>query len=50
MLTDLGRQFVKGDAKVDPKQYPKTCQFCKLPGLCRIAENDPATTSEADGR
>jgi probable DNA repair protein len=46
VLTELGQQFVKGDAEVDPKQYPKTCQFCKLPGLCRIAENDPATTSD----
>jgi probable DNA repair protein len=45
-LTDLAENFLKGDAEVDPKQYPKTCEFCKLPGLCRIAENDPATTSE----
>ena len=45
-LTGLGQNFLKGDAEVDPKQYPKTCEFCKLPGLCRIAENDPATTSE----
>jgi ATP-dependent helicase/nuclease subunit B len=46
VLTELGQHFVKGEADVDPKQYPKTCQFCRLPGLCRIAENDPATTSE----
>jgi ATP-dependent helicase/nuclease subunit B len=49
VLLDLGQQFLKGEAQVDPKQYPKTCEFCDLPGLCRIAENDPVTSSdEAD--
>jgi probable DNA repair protein len=48
-LRDLGQQFLNGEAQVDPKQYPKTCEFCDLSGLCRIAENDPATTGdEAD--
>jgi ATP-dependent helicase/nuclease subunit B len=48
-LLDLGRQFLNGEAQVAPKQYPKTCEFCDLSGLCRIAENDPATTGdEAD--
>ena len=46
VLMELGQQFLNGEAQVDPKQYPKTCQYCALPGLCRIAENDPATTSE----
>jgi ATP-dependent helicase/nuclease subunit B len=48
-LRDLGQQFLNGEAQVDPKQYPKTCEFCDLSGLCRIAENDPANTGdEAD--
>jgi ATP-dependent helicase/nuclease subunit B len=48
-LRDLGQQFLNGEAQVDPKQYPKTCEYCDLSGLCRIAENDPATTGdEAD--
>ena len=48
-LRGLGQQFLNGEAQVDPKQYPKTCEFCDLSGLCRIAENDPANTSdEAD--
>jgi ATP-dependent helicase/nuclease subunit B len=49
VLLDLGRQFLRGEAQVDPKQYPKTCEFCDLPGLCRIAESDPVTSGdEAD--
>jgi ATP-dependent helicase/nuclease subunit B len=52
VLLDLGQQFLRGEAQVDPKQYPKTCEFCDLPGLCRIAENDPVNsdddTDEAD--
>jgi ATP-dependent helicase/DNAse subunit B len=48
-LRGLGQQFLNGEAQVDPKQYPKTCEFCDLSGLCRIAENDPDNTSdEAD--
>ena len=49
VLSNLAQQFLNGEAQVDPKQYPKTCEFCDLSGLCRIAENDPATTGdEAD--
>jgi ATP-dependent helicase/DNAse subunit B len=49
VLGDLGQQFLRGEAQVDPKQYPKTCKFCDLPGLCRIAESDRADAGdEAD--
>jgi probable DNA repair protein len=49
VLLDLGQQFLNGEAQVDPKQYPRTCEFCDLPGLCRIAESDPVNTGdEAD--
>lgn len=34
----LGASFLRGDAAVDPKQPPKTCEFCTLHSLCRIAE------------
>jgi ATP-dependent helicase/nuclease subunit B len=47
-LRDLGQQFIHGEAQVDPKQYPKTCKFCGLSGLCRIAESDPAAADETD--
>ena len=51
ILLDLGRQFLRGEAQVDPKRYPKTCEFCPLPGLCRIAETDRAngTDDQEDG-
>lgn len=48
VLRDLGQQFLNGEAQVEPKQYPKTCEFCDLPGLCRIAESDPVNTSDED--
>jgi ATP-dependent helicase/nuclease subunit B len=49
VLGDLAQQFLNGEAQVDPKQYPKTCEFCELSGLCRIAESDRASASdEAD--
>jgi ATP-dependent helicase/nuclease subunit B len=38
ILLALGKQFLNGEAQVDPKQYPNTCEFCALPGLCRVAE------------
>ena len=46
VLGDLGQQFLRGEAQVDPKQYPKTCKFCDLPGLCRIAESDRADAGD----
>jgi len=51
VLIEVGRQFLRGEAQVDPKQYPKTCEFCPLPGLCRIAETDRAngTDDQEDG-
>jgi RecB family exonuclease len=51
VLLDIGRQFLRGEAQVDPKRYPKTCEFCPLPGLCRIAETDRAngTDDQEDG-
>jgi len=50
VLLDLANGFLNGEAQVDPKQYPKTCQYCKLPGLCRIAESDRTEAGdESDG-
>jgi ATP-dependent helicase/nuclease subunit B len=47
VLTELAQQFLRGEAQVDPKQYPNTCKFCDLPGLCRIAESERAQTDDA---
>ena len=39
-LTALADAFAAGDARVDPKDYPKTCQYCAYRALCRL---DPTT-------
>jgi probable DNA repair protein len=50
VLLDLANGFLSGEAQVDPKQYPKTCQYCKLQGLCRIAESGRIEAGdESDG-
>ena len=38
ILSNLGQQFIRGEAQVDPNHGFKTCEFCRLPGLCRIKE------------
>jgi ATP-dependent helicase/nuclease subunit B len=53
VLLDLGQQFLRGEAEVDPNHGSKTCEFCPLPGLCRIAElsgaNPGDDADESDG-
>ena len=36
VVEGLARQFAEGDASVDPKMYPKTCQHCGQRLLCRL--------------
>ncbi|AXC11855.1 RecB family exonuclease [Acidisarcina polymorpha] len=38
VLAELADQFLRGDAAVAPKAYPKTCTYCALGPLCRVAE------------
>jgi ATP-dependent helicase/nuclease subunit B len=38
VVDQLGSSFLRGDAAVDPKYPVKTCEFCDLHSLCRIAE------------
>jgi hypothetical protein len=40
VLIALAEDFHSGLARVDPKQYPKTCAHCDQRLLCRL---DPAT-------
>ncbi len=47
-LTVLAANFVRGEAKVDPRHYPKSCQYCALPGLCRVAESPLVRIEEED--
>ena len=47
-LSNLADQFLSGDATVAPKSYPKTCKYCALPSLCRVAETPAAVEAEDD--
>ncbi len=48
ILLALSHSFVRGEAFVDPKEYPGTCKYCALKGLCRVAETDVALRENAD--
>jgi probable DNA repair protein len=49
-LETLGRGFARGDARVDPKRLPDTCENCEQHALCRIAEKMPLDLgSEEEG-
>ncbi len=37
-LRQLAEEFLRGEAAVMPRLYPKTCEFCPLPALCRVRE------------
>jgi probable DNA repair protein len=43
ILTSLAIDFAEGDARVRPKAYPGTCEFCQQRILCRL---DPATLED----
>ena len=45
-LAALAESFTRGEAQVDPKEYPKTCQYCAFPSLCRVAETAAALRLE----
>lgn len=40
IVAELAAQFAAGDARVDPKYGPATCQSCHLSSLCRISERE----------
>jgi ATP-dependent helicase/nuclease subunit B len=37
-LDKLADDFRRGDARVDPKEFPRTCEYCGLTALCRVHE------------
>lgn len=47
-LTNLAAGFCSGDAKVDPKQYPVTCEYCDMQLFCRIHERIGERAIEQD--
>lgn len=48
-LEALGRAFAAGDARVDPKQYPRTCEHCDQGLLCRVHERLNLGPMEPEG-
>ncbi len=38
-IEQLARDFLAGDAAVNPREYPKTCERCGLQTVCRVQEN-----------
>ena len=38
-IKQLAQDFLDGNADVDPREYPKTCERCDLHALCRVQEN-----------
>jgi probable DNA repair protein len=48
-LVSLAESFVRGEAQVDPHIYPRSCQYCSLGGVCRVAESRGTGTFEDAG-
>jgi hypothetical protein len=44
----LAADFLAGVAKVDPRDYPETCERCGLQALCRIHEHRIAGAGDED--
>lgn len=48
-LTTLADAFRAGDARVDPKEFPRTCEYCGLQALCRVHERNPEIAEDESG-
>jgi len=48
-LTTLAEAFRAGDARVDPKKFPQTCEHCGLQALCRVHERHPEIVEDESG-
>lgn len=48
-LTTLAEAFRAGDARVDPKEFPRTCEHCGLQALCRVHERHPEIVEDESG-
>ena len=47
-IEEMAANFIDGDANVDPREYPKTCERCRLETLCRVRESR-ALMDDEDG-
>jgi probable DNA repair protein len=48
-LLNLAESFLRGEAQVDPHVYPKSCLYCPLHGVCRVAESRGSATMQDSG-
>jgi probable DNA repair protein len=48
-LTTLAEAYRAGDARVDPKEFPRTCEYCGLQALCRVHERHPDVVEVGSG-
>ena len=37
-IVELAKDFLAGRADVNPREYPKTCEYCGLEAMCRVRE------------
>jgi len=47
-IEDLALAFLAGRSVADPREFPGTCERCRLQALCRISENPPLPESNGD--
>jgi ATP-dependent helicase/nuclease subunit B len=47
-IEQLARNFIAGRADVDPREYPDTCERCKLYTLCRVREREDRLDEEEE--
>jgi len=47
-LLALAIDFLRGEAAVDPKDGKATCEYCPMPGLCRVAEKREPLEEEVE--
>ncbi len=48
ILENLALAFLSGDARIDPKHNPSTCNYCDIGPLCRIQELSLKQTEEEE--
>lgn len=47
-IEQLARDYLAGEAAVDPRKYPETCVACGLQTLCRIQEQQPLSVLDEE--
>jgi probable DNA repair protein len=47
-IEQLARDYLAGEAAVDPRKYPETCVACGLQTVCRILEQQPSAVLDEE--